>query len=65
MLSVEPLGVAAIFGLSAASAGIVGDSSLRLAFGGFALGILVLAGAFYLLWLRADRRSATAEASRG
>jgi MFS family permease len=65
VLSVEPLGVAAIFGLSAASAGIVGDSSLRLAFGGFALGILVLAGAFYLLWLRADRRSATAEASRG
>lgn len=58
VLSVEPLGVAAIFGVSAASAGIVGDSSLRLAFGGFAVGILLLAGAFYLLWLRADRRSA-------
>ena len=63
VLSVAPLGVAAIFGVSATLAGIVGDSSLRLAFGGFAAGILLLAGTFYLLWLRADRRSATESAA--
>ena len=62
VLSVEPLGVAVIFGISATLAGVVGDSSLRLAFGAFAAGILVLAGAFYLLWLRADRRSPAKDA---
>jgi MFS family permease len=65
VLSVEPLGVAVIFGISAALAGVLADSSLRLAFGGFAAGIFVLAGAFYLLWLRADRRDATADVNRG
>ncbi len=57
VLSVDPLGVAFVFALSGVFAGVVGDSSLHLAFGSFAAGIFVLAGAFYLLWLHADRCS--------
>jgi MFS family permease len=55
VLSVQPLSMAAIFGITSVFGGVIGDSSLRLAFGGMALFIFLAAGAAYLLWLRADR----------
>ncbi|MDP6604851.1 MAG: hypothetical protein QF664_01130 [Dehalococcoidia bacterium] len=50
--------MAAVFGITSVFGGVIGDSSLRLAFGGMALFIFLAAGAAYLLWLRADRATA-------
>jgi MFS family permease len=55
VLSVAPLGTSLAFALAAPCAGIVGDLSLRLAFGGMGGAILLLAGGAFLLWLRIDR----------
>jgi MFS family permease len=55
VLSVAPLGTSIAFALAAPCAGVVGDVSLRLAFGGMAATILLLAGGAFLLWLRSDR----------
>ena len=55
VLSVAPLGTSIAFALAAPCAGVVGDLSLRVAFGGMGGAILLLAGGAYLLWLRIDR----------
>jgi MFS family permease len=55
VLSVAPLGTSIAFVLASPCAGVVGDFSLRVAFGGMGGAILVLAGGAYLLWLRIDR----------
>jgi hypothetical protein len=55
VLSVAPLGMSVAFAVVAPCAGVVGDISLRLAFGGMCGAILLLAGGAFLLWLRIDR----------
>ena len=50
MMSFFPLGTSLTFALVGPFAGIVGDASLRLAFGGMAIGILVAAGISLTLW---------------
>jgi MFS family permease len=55
VLSVAPLGTSIAFALAGPSVGIVGDFSLRVAFGGMGGVILLLAGGAYLFWLRIDR----------
>ena len=63
MMSVVPLGTSLTFTLVGPFAGIVGDASLRLAFGGMALGILVAAGISLTLW-RATERKIAVEVAR-
>ena len=63
MMSVVPLGTSLTFTLVGPFAGIVGDASLRLAFGGMALGILVAAGVSLTLW-RATERAIPVEVAR-
>lgn len=58
VLSVAPLGMSIAFALAAPCAGVVGDFSLRVAFGGMGGAILLLAGGAYLRWLRIDRAAA-------
>ena len=55
MMSFVPLGTSLTFALVGPFAGIVGDASLRLAFGGMALGILVAAGISLTLWRATER----------
>jgi MFS family permease len=55
VLSVAPLGTSIAFALAGPTVGIVGDFSLRVAFGGMGGVILLLAGGAYLFWLRIDR----------
>ena len=55
IMSVVPLGTSLTFMLVGPFAGVVGDVSLRLAFGGMALAILIAAGLSLLAWRGAER----------
>lgn len=63
VMSVVPLGTAIVFTIVGPFAGIVGDASLRLAFGAMALVLLLAAGAALLAWLAAERAE-SAEVTR-
>ncbi|MDA0271384.1 MAG: MFS transporter [Chloroflexi bacterium] len=64
ILSVAPLGTSITFATVAPIAGILGDGSLRVAFGAMGAAIFVLAGLAYAAWLRADARASGAPADR-
>ncbi len=53
VLSVSPFGMAFAFAVMASVAGVVGDASLRWAFGGTAVGTLLLSGGSLWMWRRA------------
>ncbi|MBT5773100.1 MAG: hypothetical protein HOH95_01870 [Dehalococcoidia bacterium] len=53
VLSVTPFGTALVFAVMASVAGVVGDESLRLAFGGTAVGTLLVSGGLLWMWRRA------------
>ena len=55
IMSVVPLGTSLTFMIVGPFAGIVGDTSLRLAFAGMAIAILLAAGTSLLLWRAAER----------
>ena len=55
IMSVVPLGTSLTFMIVGPFAGIVGDTSLRLAFAGMAAAVALAAGASLLLWRRAER----------
>ncbi len=57
VMSVIPLGMALCFAIAMPLVGLAADASLRLAFGGLAAAVALIAGGAYLLWLRADERS--------
>lgn len=57
VMSVIPLGMALCFALAMPLVGLAADASLRLAFGGLAAAVALVAGGSYLLWLRADERA--------
>ena len=63
IMSIVPLGTSLTFMLVGPFAGIVGDASLRLAFGGMAVAVLLGAGGAFLAWHAAERRAAI-EATR-
>lgn len=54
VLSVAPLGIALVFSVMAAVAGIIGDRNLLLAYATLAATLGILGGAAYAMWLRAD-----------
>ena len=56
VLSVAPLGIALIFSVTAAIAGIIGDRHLLLAYTTLAAILATLGGAAYAMWVRADGR---------
>lgn len=62
IMSVMPLGTSITFMLVGPFAGVAGDASLRLAFGGMAIAILLAAGLALLRW-RAAERTIPAEAT--
>ena len=55
IMSLVPLGTSLTFMFVGPFAGIVGDASLRLAFAGMAVAILLAAGSFLALWRTAER----------
>ncbi|MDA0301651.1 MAG: MFS transporter [Chloroflexi bacterium] len=57
-MSVVPLGTSLTFMVAGPFAGVAGDTSLRLAFGGMAIAILLAAGASLLRWRAAEREAA-------
>lgn len=60
VLSFAPLGQSVTFAIAAATAGLVANVELRLAFAVSAASVAVVSGTFYLLWLRADAREGDA-----
>lgn len=58
VLSVPPLGTAIAFAIAGATAGVLADASLRLAFVALASAVVAIAGGAYLLWLRMDGAAA-------
>lgn len=56
VLSVAPLGIALVFSVMAAVAGIIGDRHLLLAYAALAATLATLGGAAYAMWVRADGR---------
>ncbi len=56
VLSVAPLGIALVFSVMAAVAGIIGDGHLLLAYGALAAVLAALGGGAYTMWVRADAR---------
>lgn len=55
VLSVAPLGIAVVFSMTAAGAGIIGDAHLLEAYAALAATLAILGGGAYAMWLRADR----------
>lgn len=56
VLSVAPLGIALVFSVMAAVAGILGDRDIFLAYATLGATLAVLGGVAYAMWVRADGR---------